>query len=99
MRITDWRIALLVLLFFCAVEMCFAGSTTSSPLLIHKDPQDQKEFQNLYSTVSRAPSIFISSGTPGGVPQKVGDIDVSTGTSKVFVATATVTSNSWALVN
>jgi len=98
-RIRDWRFVFLFLIFCGLVESCFSATTTSSPLLVHKDPKDQKEFQNLYQTLSRAPSIFLSAGAPGNAPQKIGDIDVSTTTGKVYISTAIASSASWALLN
>lgn len=98
-RIRDWRITFLLLLFFCIAERSFGASTKSSPILVHSDPKDEKEFQNLYQTISNAPSIFFSAGAPAFTPPKAGDIDISTTTQKVYIATAAVTSASWVIVN
>lgn len=99
MRLRDWRLTFLVLLLFGVSEFLFAGSTTGTPLLVHEDPKTEKEFQNIYQKVSYAPSVFISSGAPAGVPSKIGDITIATATTKIYIATATSTSNSWCVVN
>ncbi len=62
----------------------------------------QREFQAVYDVKadrSTTPKIFISAGAPSFIPSKIGDIDVSTTTGKVYISTATATSGSWAVLN
>lgn len=99
MRVRDWRLAFVFLLIVTGVEFCFSASTLTTPILPHKDPNDQAEFQHAYQTISHAPSIFTGAGAPGYSPQKVGDIYISTTTQKVYISTATLTSGSWVVVN
>jgi hypothetical protein len=92
MRIRDWRVAFLFCLFCCAVVCCFAATT---PLYQHKDPQDQREFQNVYQTISKGPQVTSGSGAPGFTPRMKGDIYLDTTNVHVYMATSTVTSGSW----
>lgn len=60
------------------------------------------EMQNIYSNIPNkptTPSIYQSSGAPAFSPVKIGDIDISTTTGKVYISTATGTSGSWVVVN
>lgn len=86
----------LILLLCCNV---FGGSVNPTPLLSHKDPADQREFQNVYQNMAKGPSIYIGAGAPNFVPQKIGDEFISTSTAKVYFATSTATSSSWMIVN
>lgn len=72
---------------------------SSGPLYKHEDPSDQREFQSIYDLISKGPQVFTSAGVPSFVPRKVGDITVDTSNSKVYIATATVTNKSWAILN
>lgn len=98
MRIKDWRIAFLFLLL-CALTECLWAASIQAPIVPHTDPADEREFQNVYQAVNAKPSIYISAGAPTFAPARVGDIDIATTTSKVYIATAAVTSGSWAIVN
>jgi len=70
-----------------------------TPLLPHKDPADQREFQNVYQNMAKGPSIIIGAGAPLSAPQKIGDIFVSTSTAKIYISTAIATSASWVIIN
>lgn len=80
----------------CGIAIAGVNPT---PLLTHKDPNDSREFQNVYQNMAKGPSIFIGAGAPGFTPQKIGDIFVSTTTAKIYISTAIATSASWAIVN
>ncbi len=95
MRIRDWRIVLVFLIAVMLVESCFAGC----PLLVHSDASDQREFQNVCQEISVVPQVTTSAGAPSFVPRRIGDIDVSTTTAKVYIATSTVSSGGWTVVN
>lgn len=71
----------------------------ATPLLVHEDPQTQREFQNTYQSINSKPSISKGAGAPNSAPSKVGDIYISTSTSKIYIATGTVTSSSWMIIN
>ena len=93
-----WQFIYLFLILIGLLELkCFG--ITSTPLLPHNDPANEREFQNVYQKVSQAPAIFIGAGAPGFAPSKIGDIFVSTTTSKIYIATAAVNSASWDIVN
>lgn len=89
----------LILWLFLSAPVWAVGSTQTTPLVPHKDPQIEREFQHTYSTMANAPSVYISAGAPSGTPAKLGDIDISTTTSKIYIATATLTSGSWIVIN
>ena len=60
------------------------------------------EMQNIYQNIpnkTTTPAIYIGAGAPSFTPGKIGDIFVSTTTSKVYLSTSTATSGSWAVVN
>lgn len=72
------------------------------PLFKHKDVYVNREFQNAYvdiRAVSKAPVIYTGTTAPSIIPPKVGDIYINTTAGKVYIATATVTSASWAILN
>ena len=94
-RIKDWRIVFMFLIFCGVVEICFSATNTTTPLYVHEDPKNQREFQNVYQTMARSPNIYISSGAPEFTPEKVGDMVISTTTVHTYVSTATKDSNSW----
>jgi len=75
-----------------------ALAKVAGPLYTHTE-REQKEFEHLYKGVNVAPAIFLSAGAPSSTPLKIGDINVSTTTGKVYIATATATSASWAVLN
>lgn len=95
MRIRDWRLAYAVLFVFAFVELVFSAC----PLLPHSDINEEREFQGVCQSIDTKPSVFLSAGAPSFTPRRIGDIDISTTTSKVYIATATATSGSWAIVN
>lgn len=84
---------------FCFSLWSLAHGASSTPLLPHKDPVEEREFQNVYQTIQKSPSIFTGTGAPSVAPIKVGDIFINTANSKVYIATATATSGSWAILN
>jgi hypothetical protein len=91
------KISLLVILF---PALCFA----SGPKYVgsHTDPQVYQEFQNVYHDVpnrNTTPTIYIGAGAPSISSQIVGDIYVSTTTSKVYISTAAASSSGWAVLN
>lgn len=93
-----WPFILLVLIGISLIEMkCFGANST--PLLTHSDPSNEREFQNVYQTISKAPSILTGAGAPAFAPQKIGDIYVSTTTSKVYISTSATSASSWAIMN
>jgi hypothetical protein len=98
-RIKDWRIVFLSLLTCGIIEKSFAGSNSTTPLYHHTDPLVEREFQNSYQTMSRAPAIFTGAGAPAFAPSKVGDTYISTSTQKIYISTATATKASWMIVN
>jgi hypothetical protein len=60
------------------------------------------EMQNIYQNIpnkNTTPAIYIGAGAPSFTPGKIGDIFVSTTTSKVYLSTSTVTSGSWSVLN
>lgn len=100
MRIRDWRIVLLFLLYCCFVERCFAVSGNTSVVIPHQaDPAIEHEFQNVYSSINLKATISSGAGAPATTPSKVGDIYINTSAGKVYVSTGTVTSGSWAILN
>lgn len=66
------------------------------------EPNTFQEFVNVYHDMPNkaiTPRIYISAGAPSFTPQRVGDIDISTTTGKVYISTASATSGSWAVMN
>lgn len=60
------------------------------------------EMHNIYNNMPNkavTPSVYIGSGAPSFVPPKVGDLFISTSTSKVYLSTSAVTTGSWAILN
>ena len=98
MRIQDWRWTFIFLLICAILESCFSATNTTTPLYQHEDPRVEREFQNVYQTAARSPGIFTGANAPAFTPVKVGDIYISTSTSHIYTATATVNSASWLLV-
>jgi hypothetical protein len=95
-RIKSRWIVLLFLLGCGAIQaLCFGGTNVTTPLYKHDDPRTEREFQNVYQTAARSPSILSGSGSPDFAPAKSGDIYVSTSTAHVYIATGTKDSNSW----
>lgn len=92
-----WPFLWAFLFSFCLWSMVHAA--TQTPLLPHKDPGEEREFQNVYQSISRAPSILSGSSGPSVVPNKTGDIFINTTTSKIYIATGTVSSGSWTVIN
>lgn len=93
-----WQFLWLFLFLFCALSFRLA-SATQTPLLPHKDPSDEREFQNVYQTISKSPNVYTGSGSPSTAPIKVGDFYINTSASKVYIATGTATSGSWTVLN
>jgi hypothetical protein len=93
-RVKRWQIALLFLLGCGLVEMSWAGC----PLLTHKDPSDEREFQSICQQIATTPAVTTGTGAPTTAPKKVGDFYIATGTGKVYVSSATV-SGSWIILN
>lgn len=93
-----WPFLWFFLFSFCLLSFHLANAT-QTPLLPHKDPSDEREFQNVYQTISKGPAIFSGTGAPSTAPNKAGDLYINTSTSKVYIATGTVTSGSWTLLN
>lgn len=85
-------------LFLILVSPCLA----TGPKYGYQDPKLDDEFNNVYreiDTAQKAPAIFRGAGAPTFKPKKEGDIYISTTTAKVYIATSTVSSGSWAIVN
>ena len=60
------------------------------------------EFQNVYKdipTLATTPTVTTGAGAPSKAPKRIGDIYISTTTSKVYIATSTVNGASFAVVN
>ena len=95
MRIRRWQIPFAFLLLCGLVEVSWGAC----PLLSHADPDQQREFQNLCQQIASSPLVTAKAGAPTITPRRVGDIYISTTTAKVYIATATATSGSWAVVN
>ena len=80
-------------------SLVFAGG----PKYTYPTPRGlDDEMHNIYGTLApknTTPVIFIGPSAPTFAPNKAGDIFISTGTSKVYIATAAATSGSWAIVN
>jgi len=77
-------------------------SYAAGPVYSHKDETTQREFTELYSISAEkktSPKIYQTAGAPTFAPLKIGDMAVSTTTGKVYIATATATSGSWAIMN
>lgn len=92
---TRWPFIYAFLLVVGFWTVCHASS---SPVLTHEDPATQREFQNSYQAINTKPSIFISAGAPTFQPSKIGDLDISTTTSKVYISTS-VASGGWIVLN
>lgn len=76
-----------------------ALSHASCPLLAHGDPNDEREFQNVCQTIAVQPSITIGTTAPTGSPGKIGNMFINTTSGKVYIATGTANSGSWAIMN
>jgi len=87
-----------VILMFVS-GICWGAGTTASPVVTHPDPATQREFQNSYQAINSKPSIYSGAGAPTYAPSKVGDIYISTTTSKVYMSTSTVSAGSWTVLN
>lgn len=62
----------------------------------------QEEFQILYNEKAdkrTTPKIYTSTSTPTFAPSKYGDIFVNTTSGKVYIASGTSNSGSWAILN
>lgn len=70
----------------------------AGPLYTHAE-REQKEFEHLYKGVNAPPAILVGAGTPTTIPDRIGDIFISTTTGKVYLSTGTATSGSWAILN
>lgn len=73
-----------------------------SPKYSYKDPHLNDEISQIYFEITKAqqaPKVFQGVGAPTLTPQKIGDIYVSTTTSKVYLSTGTATSGDWAVLN
>lgn len=86
-------ILLLLLFFISPVYGKIAG-----PLYTHEE-REQKEFEHLYAGVNLPPAVTVGHGAPTSRPNSIGDIFVSTTTSKVYIATGTLNSGSWTVIN
>lgn len=87
----------LIVLALLASPLCAEG-----PLFKHKDGFVDREFGNAYNDIryaKKSPTVMVGSGAPTSTPRRVGDIYISTTTSKVYFSTATVNSASWIVVN
>ena len=93
-----WQFLWAFLFSFCLLAHKIVHAT-ATPLLPHKDAGDEREFQNVYQTISRSPTVYSGSGAPSTTPIKAGDIYINTSNSKVYIATGTVTSGSWTVLN
>ena len=91
MRIKNPLIAFLFLLLCGAV----ISSWGACPLLVHSDPSNQREFQNVCQDILLGPQVTTGSGAPKSIPRKVGDTYIDTTNTHVYTATATATSASW----
>lgn len=91
-----WQLLWVFLFVFSLWSVVHA---TQTPLLPHKDPADEREFQNVYQTLSKNPSLATGTGAPSVAPGKIGDLYINTSNSKVYIATGTVNSSSWAALN
>lgn len=105
--------AWLMVLSFLAV--CHAGSPLfthqqiDAPSGVTDDQKQQydkastmREFTEIYSRMAdraTTPRLLVGAGAPSFSPGKFGDLFVSTTTGKVYIATATLTSLSWAVMN
>jgi hypothetical protein len=99
-RINKPLFTFLFLLFCILCEYyAFSASNNLNPVVPHKDPAIEREFQNNYQAISQKPTIFIGAGVPAFSPSKIGDIFVSTTTSKIYISTATSTPQGWDVVN
>lgn len=76
----------------------FSFAQNYTPLLTHPDPDNEREFQNVYQGINTKPSIATGASIPTYSPSKIGDLYISTSTSKVYIATATAR-GSWAVLN
>ena len=94
-------VGLLVVLYFwfLFIGVSFEMRRHADAALPHKDAADEREFQNVYQTISKTPDVYTGTGAPSKAPVKIGDFYISTSTSKVYIATATATSGSWAILN
>lgn len=91
-------IALLVAYSLAAV--CCAVSTNVNVIIPqNNDPVSQRNFQNVYSAINSKPSISSGAGVPALAPVKVGDIYINTSAGKVYIATGTANSGSYAILN
>lgn len=93
-----WPFIIGFLMIIAFIERSF-GNTNPTPLLTHKDAADQREFQNVYQNINAKPSTTIGAGAPTFAPRNFGDIFISTTTSKIYIATGTANSGSWAVIN
>lgn len=72
------------------------------PKYRYKEPLLNDEIAQIYNEITKAqssPRLFKGAGAPTMVPARIGDIYVSTTTSKVYLSTGTATSASWAVLN
>ena len=73
----------------------------SGPIYTHPQPV-QEEFRIIYTEKAEArtsPKIFTSTAIPSVAPEKIGDIFINTSTGKVYIATGTANSGSFAILN
>lgn len=97
MRITDWRVPFLFLVL-CAIA-AWSWADTQSPILVHQDNANQREFQNVYQSINVRPVVFSGSGASTATPRKIGDIYIDTSAGKVYISTSAVSAGGWALLN
>lgn len=80
------------IIVFCVISL-FA-SVNPTPLLPHKDENDEREFQNVYQNMAKGPAVYMGN-TPNSIPQKIGDLFVSTTTGSVYLSSGTKNSGQW----
>lgn len=92
------KLKTLLLILFLA-SPCFGGA---SQKYSYKDSKLNDEIENIYfclTELKKGPALYKGAGAPAIRPRKIGDIYVSTTTSKVYTSTGTSTSADWAILN
>lgn len=89
-------------MIFLLIILLAIPTWAKGPRYSYKDPHLNDEISQIYYEITKAqaaPRIFKGSGAPASIPTRIGDIYVSTTTSKVYLSTGTATSASWAVLN
>lgn len=100
MRGVRW-VFMYAFLLVCGIVACCMATSSNVNVVIpqNNNPVSQRNFQNVISVINSKPSISMGTTPPAIIPVKIGDIYVNTSSGKVYIATGTANSGSFAILN